>query len=136
MTRPGTISGLLAALAFTIAALAQNFNYQPDPRWRAPGDDSRRSNPLAAQPEALGGGRKLFLRHCAQCHAQDGHGLKRAANLQLPIVQSQTDGALFWKITNGNRARGMPSWSRLPETQRWQLVMFVRTLPKSVATGQ
>jgi len=136
MMRPGTISGWLAALALAIAALAQNFNYQPDPRWQVPREHLRRSNPLTQQPEVVGGGRKLFVRHCAQCHGQDGLGLKRAANLQLPIVQSQTDGALFWKITNGNRARGMPSWSRLSEAQRWQLVMFVRTLPKSVASGQ
>jgi hypothetical protein len=30
----------------------------------------------------------------------------------------QSDGALFWKITNGNPDRGMPSFSKLPELQR------------------
>jgi len=53
---------------------------------------------------------------------------KHAADLQLPVVQSQSDGALFWKITNGNPDRGMPSFSRLPELQRWQLVLYLRTL--------
>jgi len=46
----------------------------------------------------------------------------------LPLVQQQSDGALFWKITNGNLGRGMPSFSALPEAQRWQLVLFLRRL--------
>ena len=53
---------------------------------------------------------------------------KRSADLQLPIVQQQSDGTLFWKITNGNLAHGMPSFSKLPEAQRWQLVLYIRTL--------
>ncbi|HEV2728482.1 MAG TPA: hypothetical protein VGV15_00495 [Terriglobales bacterium] len=53
---------------------------------------------------------------------------KDAADFQLPLVQNQSDGTLFWKITNGNPDRGMPSFSTLPEPQRWQLVLFIRTL--------
>jgi len=53
---------------------------------------------------------------------------KHAADLQLTKVQEQSDGALFWKITNGNPDRGMPSFSRLPELQRWQLVLYLRRL--------
>ena len=53
---------------------------------------------------------------------------KHSADLQLPVVQSQSDGVLFWKITNGNARRGMPSFSKLPELQRWQLVLYVRKL--------
>ncbi len=46
----------------------------------------------------------------------------------MPKVQEQSDGALFWKITNGNPDRGMPSFSQLPELQRWQLVLYLRKL--------
>jgi hypothetical protein len=53
---------------------------------------------------------------------------KRSADLQLPVVQQQSDGALFWKITNGNLGRGMPSFSKLPELQRWQIVLYLRKL--------
>jgi len=35
---------------------------------------------------------------------------------------------LFWKMTNGNPDRGMPSFSKLPELQRWQIVLYLRTL--------
>ena len=57
----------------------------------------------------------------------------RPGVLQLPAVQQQSDGTLFWKITNGNPDRGMPSFSRLPELQRWQLVLYLRTLKSASA---
>ena len=36
---------------------------------------------LAASPEALAVGQKLFLNHCAQCHASDGGGSRGFPNL-------------------------------------------------------
>lgn len=108
---------------------AQNTGYRPDERWEAPRESAVRANPLPAKPEIVAGGRKLFLRNCSECHGDDGQGRKRAADLQLPVVQSQSDGTLFWKISNGNPRRGMPSWNRLPEPQRWQLVLYLRALP-------
>ncbi len=118
---------------------AQNVGYQQDPQWHPPADATARANPLAAKPELAAGGEKLFKRHCVECHGEDGTGLvrKNAADLRLPVVQSQTDGTLFWRITNGNTGRGMPSFSRLPELQRWQLVLYLRTLkPMSASPAQ
>ncbi len=123
----------LAAILLAGIAFAQNQAYHQDPRWRAPEEAVSRSNPLATHSEATAGGHKLFLRNCAECHGAAGAGLekKHSADLQLPFVQSQTDGTLFWKITNGNAGRGMPSFSKLPELQRWQLVLYIRTLKAS-----
>ena len=58
--------------------LAQNLSYQQDPNWRAPEEAMHRKNPLAARPELAAGGRKLFLRNCAECHGANGHGSWRA----------------------------------------------------------
>ena len=121
------------AIFFTVLAsnsLGQNSSYEPDYKWHAPHKAAMRRNPLPASTEITGGGQKLFLIHCAECHQADGRGMaeKHSADLRHAIVQSQSDGALFWKITNGNLGRGMPSFSRLPEKQRWQLVLFLRTL--------
>lgn len=120
----------LLAVLFTLAlaAVAQNVAYTPDPEWRPPADAVARPNPLAGKASLAAGGRKLFLRHCAECHGDDGRGLKKAADLQLPVVQEQSDGALHWKLTNGNASRGMPSFSSLPEMQRWQIVLHLRSL--------
>lgn len=112
----------------TAGVLAQNSAYVQDPNWRAPAPAAARPNPLSPAPAIVAGGAKLFLRHCAQCHDEDGSGLKNAADLQLAVVQEQSDGTLFWKITNGNPRHGMPSFSSLPELQRWQLVLHLRTL--------
>lgn len=108
--------------------LAQNTPYKPDPKWVAPADAAAKKNPLAGNNDAIGSGKKLFMRHCAECHNEDGTGLQDAANLTLPEVQKQSDGSIFWKITNGNVKAGMPPFARLTDTERWQIVSFVRTL--------
>ncbi len=120
----------LAAVGLLGAAFGQNISYQQDPKWQPPTEAVAKINPLAQKLETAAGGKKLFQRNCVECHGEAGTGLekKHAADLQLPVVQQQTDGALFWKITNGNTDRGMPSFSRLPELQRWQLVLYLRTL--------
>ena len=40
-------------------------------------------------------------------------------------------GALFWRMSNGNSRKGMPSFSSFPEAQRWQLVLYIRSLKKA-----
>jgi len=112
---------------------AQNVNYQQDSKWRAPDEAAAKPNPLAEKPELAAGGKKLFKRNCMECHGDSGQGLKKAADLQLTVVQEQSDGTLYWKITNGNPDRGMPSFSNIPELQRWQIVMHLRTLKRSDA---
>ena len=127
---------LLLGSALVATLEAQNGDYHPDGSWQAPREAAARANPLPATPEIVGGGRKLFIRHCAECHRGDGQGSKRAADLLLPIVQEQSDGTLFWKITNGNPRRRMPFWGRLPEPQRWQLVLYLRALrPNAAGAG-
>lgn len=121
---------LLACCTGALLLRAQNPGYQQDSSWRPPAGAIARPNPLAGKPAAAAGGRKLFQRNCIECHGKDGAGIekKHSADLQLPVVQQQSDGALFWKISNGNAPRGMPSFSKLPELERWQLVLYLRTL--------
>lgn len=121
---------LAITILSVLTAFAQNLAYKPDREWRAPASAASQSNPLLAKAQAAAGGQKLFLRNCAECHREDGAGLenKHSADLQLPVVQQESDGTLFWKITNGNPSRGMPSFSKLPTLERWQLVLFIRTL--------
>ena len=126
---------VVACVALAGVLYGQNTAYEQDPSWRAPQDAVTRTNPLSQRPEARAGGQKLFRRHCTECHGEDGSGLtkKHAADLRLPVVQEQSDGTLFWKITNGNVDRGMPSFSKLPEMQRWQLVSYLRMLRQEVS---
>ena len=135
MSRLGIV-GLAFVLSLRVAAFGQNPSYQPDPDWRPSEEAARKANPFARRSQAVAGGQKLFLRNCAECHDHDGGGIvkKHSADLQLAVVQQQSDGALFWKITNGNPDRGMPSFSKLPELERWQLVLFLRMLKPTSAS--
>ena len=130
-----TILVVVLAVA-TAAAVAQNLAYRQDPDWQAPPDAASKPNPLSGRPELAAGGRKLYKRHCATCHDEDGKGIKNAADLQLDVVQQQSDGSLYWKITNGNSRRGMPSFSSIPEMQRWQIVLHLRALANPEAPTQ
>ena len=121
----------VCALAVVVGALAQT----PDSLWKAPPEAGPRRNPIAGS-DAIAGGRKLFLRHCTECHGENGAaGRKRAANLSSAATQQQLDGDLFWKITNGKSDGNMTSFSRLPELQRWQLVLYIRELRASKPEG-
>lgn len=44
-----------------------------------------------------------------------------------PVIGRST-GMLHRFIKNGNLRAGMPSWSRLPDQQLWQLVTYVQSL--------
>ncbi len=95
---------------------------------KAPKKDAARRNPLAADPDAVAAGGKLFALHCAECHGEMAEGGKKAPSLLAGEVQQSTPGTLFWLLTNGVVRRGMPVWSKLPEPQRWQLVSFIKSI--------
>jgi cytochrome c oxidase cbb3-type subunit III len=63
---------------------------------------------LAKNPEALAIGQKLFLNHCAQCHASDGGGSRGFPNLtDRDWLWGGTPEAITASITGG-RAGTMP----------------------------
>ena len=79
-------------------------------------------------------GEKVAKINCVSCHGTKGKGDGVAAVALNPKpadwtsakVQDETDGELFWKITNGRGA--MPAWRHLPESDRWALLRYIRTL--------
>jgi mono/diheme cytochrome c family protein len=125
------VASILIISASGIGGQVAEQVHERDQDWIAPESNASRSNPLAARPDAAAGGAKLFRQRCTTCHGRDGSGTARAPDLALPEVQAQTDGALFWKISSGNARQGMPTFSFLPEPQRWQLVLHLRTLKGS-----
>ncbi len=100
--------------------------------WKAPADAKTLKNPV----QGIGDAKNVIAMNCAACHGSSGRGDGVAAAALQPkpmdwssaAVQSDTDGQLFWKITNGRGS--MPAWRQLPETQRWQIVNYIRTLKK------
>lgn len=93
----------------------------------APASAANMKNPLAGQPSATAGGKKLYSQNCAQCHGNNLQGMGPAPTLESDSVKSAKPGELFWFITNGDLDKGMPAWSSLPKQQRWQIVSFLES---------
>ena len=55
--------------------------------------------------------------------------IRRPPPLRSMNITAMTDGEIFYHIRNGIRNTGMPAWS-MPDTQIWQLVAYLRNLPK------
>jgi mono/diheme cytochrome c family protein len=125
-SHPGLrVTVVLFVLALGVAS-AQGRQSAHD--WSAPAAADARPNPLSARTDTVAGGAKVFRERCAMCHGDDARGTDRGPDLSRLHVQSESDGALFWKISSGNARTGMPGFSFLPVPQRWQLVQHLRAL--------
>jgi mono/diheme cytochrome c family protein len=89
---------------------------------------------LPADEHSLGAGRKLFARHCAECHGDDGRG-RSGPSLVTERVRDAAPGQLFWVVTNGDLPAGMPAWSHLPEPRRWQIVAYLNAINAGAAVS-
>jgi mono/diheme cytochrome c family protein len=143
----------VTALAAVGLVVAHGISTRPEPsrfetraaraarRLLIPAADRRRANPVAATPTAIAAGRAHFADHCAVCHGNDGKGRTqygrrlspRSPDMTLPATQELSDGELFWIIENGVRHSGMPGFGDddpSNDAESWELVHFVRTLPR------
>ncbi len=155
------IVGLLAvvglgALAAGLTLLAGGIAAKPEPgpletraarslrRLAIPAGARGLKNPVALTDDARRSGLAHFADHCAMCHANDGSGqtdmgrnmYPRAPDMRRADTQKLSDGELFYIIENGIRLTGMPAWGTgTAEGERgsWQLVHFIRHLPKLTA---
>ena len=122
---------LLAALFGASMALAAAPQAQ---EWTAPERASKRANPVATSPAVLAKGKAVYLKSCESCHGQAGDGdgpkakdLSKKPAALAPGIKGQSDGALFWKITEGKKP--MPSFETdLTPDQIWQVIDYIRTL--------
>lgn len=122
---------LLVFMLITAFRLSQSTG---DP-WKAPPQADALVDPLAKDAKAVAKGEKLFTSLCWTCHGMQGKGdgpnaallTVHPADLGSPVIQAQTNGALYWKITHG---RGeMASYEQvLSREQRWAVVHYLRTL--------
>jgi mono/diheme cytochrome c family protein len=142
LTRTAGAGLLLGTCFFAVGRIsAQTQEQATAPPWVAPDDAKKVKNPIPASQENLAAGEQLFSDNCVLCHGEkgmgDGPGAKtikyKPANFTDAKLQaSETDGALFWKMSNG---RGpMPAWKDvLTDEERWKLVNYIRKLGKDAA---
>ena len=105
--------------------------------WKAPPEADKITNPLKGDAASVDAGKKTFQQMCAICHGNKGKGdgvagaalNPRPTDFSKSTFQEQTDGAIFWKMTEG-RAPMAAYKDILKEDQRWELVNYIRTLKK------
>ena len=95
---------------------------------RVPDSARGRTNPLPDQQAAAQAGLHLYANACSKCHGDNAQGRGSRPPLVSDRVARATDGELAWLLRNGNPWRGMPSWSSMPDAERWQLVAYLRSL--------
>jgi mono/diheme cytochrome c family protein len=101
------------------------------------------ANPVPATMESIDRGRKAYQINCAACHGSGGAAMQSAAmfkfgiyapsltNASAPAMTTLSDGYIFGIIRNG---RGlMPTYNRIEESTRWDIVNYIRALQGKVA---
>jgi mono/diheme cytochrome c family protein len=91
------------------------------------------ANPVPADARSLESGRKLYQINCTVCHGAAGQGNGAAVRYGMAgialvndRVRGLSDGYIWGMRRNG---RGlMPSYNRIEELERWDVVNYVRGL--------
>lgn len=138
MKKKFAIPALLSIGGFIALGLLSGFINLEQKPWPVPDAAKNKRNPVVADAQTIATGKALWNTHCKSCHGAKGLGDgSKAAQLKTepgdfskPAFQSQTDGSLFYKTSEGRD--DMPSFKKkVPdEDDRWSLVNFMRTLKK------
>lgn len=119
-------------LFYSSIAFAQHDNI-----WKVPESAKGKKNLYLPDESSITRGKKSYIAECLRCHGKEGKGdgnsamkmEKKVADLSSDIVQNQTDGELFWKISEGRTP--MPLAKRtLTDDQRWDVINYIRTFKK------
>ncbi len=105
--------------------------------WVVPESAKKMKNPTDKTNKAdLAVGKTLYSKYCQSCHGKEGYGDGPKAeeikgdmgDFSSEKFQSQTDGALFYKIKTGRD--DMASFEKkIPdEEDRWLIINYIRTL--------
>jgi mono/diheme cytochrome c family protein len=96
------------------------------------------TNPTPVSAGSLANGRMHYQINCAVCHGSTGAGDGTASKygmipmpLTTDVTKGRSDGYLFAIMRNGRGA--MPSYNRIEEPDRWDVVNYLRALQGQVA---
>jgi len=115
--------GVLAVLTFAYSGGGAAGADSMAVKWLSPAASAAKKNPIAPTQDSIAAGQRIYSKTCMielNIHP---------AKLSNPHLDTESGGALVWKITTGRKP--MPAnGKRLSETDRWNLVNYTRTLPK------
>lgn len=122
----------MLTICITVTAFV---NGQQTTPWAVPDNYTKMSNPVKADAKSVAAGKALFQVNCESCHGKKGRGDGSKApdlksipgNFTKETFQAQSDGAIFYKLSEGRKE--MPKAKKdLPnDADRWNLVNYLRT---------
>lgn len=121
-------------LLFIIFALSTSL-LASDWQKKVPEAERSAANPVASDAAAVTAGGQTYSQKCAKCHGQDAQGKGHHPSLRTQKMQDATPGEIFWVITHGTGIHGMPGFGKLSDTERWQLVSYIKSLQSSASPG-
>jgi mono/diheme cytochrome c family protein len=128
---------IITKLAFIVVAFmyASIATAQHNAPWNVPATVVNLKNPFSADESSLQRGKNSYKLDCLRCHGKTGKGdglkaekvHKQIADLGSDVIQKQSDGELFWKISEARRPMPLTD---LTNDQRWDIINYIRSFKK------
>ncbi len=108
--------------------------------------EAPKASPMEASATNLEAGALIYRQECASCHGLYGRPSTFASSMYPSApqlwsphrngvvgVSDDPPGETYWKVANGIRLTGMPSYSKiLNETQMWQVSLLLANADKAL----
>ena len=123
--------------ALSLFVISFNTSQAQTGRWSVPNEAASLKNPIQSNAASIKNGKTLYQAYCSSCHGDKGKGDGPASASLNPkpadhtskAVQAESDGAIYYKISEGHSNTAMPPFKAvLSADQRWAIVNFMRTL--------
>jgi thiosulfate dehydrogenase len=110
-------------------------------------DRELKTAPFGISEDVFESGAHVYRAQCASCHGTPGHDVAFAKHMfpQAPQlwkghgghgvvgVSDDEAGETYWKVANGIRLSGMPSYSHvLTDAQMWQVSLLLKSADKEL----
>jgi len=104
-------------------------------------DREMKTAPFGTSEDVFEAGAHVYKAECASCHGTPGHDVafakymyptapqlwKKHTRNNVVGVSDDEPGETYWKVANGIRLTGMPSYQHvLSETQMWQVSLLLK----------
>jgi thiosulfate dehydrogenase len=106
----------------------------------------KKNAPFGISEDVFEGGAKVYKAQCAGCHGTPGHDVpfakamypdapqlwKKHSNGVVGVSDDEV-GETYWRVSNGIRLTGMPSYRKvLSDTEMWQVSLLLKNADKEL----
>lgn len=104
-------------------------------------ESEMKTPPFGISEDVFEAGAHVYVQQCAACHGTPGHDVAYAQHMyphapqlwkkhkggKVVGVSDDEAGETYWKVANGIRLTGMPSYNHiLSDTQMWQVSLLLK----------